>query len=99
MKLKNRSTRIGELLIHTGIITEDTLNSALRIQNAGTQTNLGEILLSMKACTQEDIDFVIDKQDKLRDGGLDFLDQSQDTVSGHIDDIKEMSNGILGKTE
>ena len=103
MKIKNRSTKLGELLVHSGITNELTIQKALRLQrDEGSRRNLGDILIDMRACTQDDIDYCLDKQHKLRNGGLDVLQHcsdTEDTVEKHVNEIEALSNGILNKSK
>lgn len=42
---------LGRIALHYKLVTQETLNAALQRQAAGTQKNLGELLVELKAIT------------------------------------------------
>lgn len=82
MKMKAPKAKFGELIVKAGIITEAQLAEALQIQaDEGPRRNLGEILICMGACDAADIDYILEIQNRLRNGGLDLESMVQNEIS------------------
>jgi type IV pilus assembly protein PilB len=54
--------RIGELMVKYGIITEEQLEEALRLQKKKTKKKLGEILISLEYLTFKDLIWILSEQ-------------------------------------
>lgn len=61
----HRDIRIGQILLHAGIVTGLELERALQLQERSGEM-LGEILLSLGYCTQGQLDRALVEQNKLR---------------------------------
>ena len=101
MKIRRKTTRLGELLVHAGIISEDQLDQALDVQRTEEpERNIGNIIVELGFCTQEEITFAVEKQEKLRNGGLDVLEHyDNNTVETQLDEISELSDDIIKKAK
>ncbi len=103
MRIKKRFTRLGELLVHAGVVNDDQLDVALKVQSkeGHPSRNIGDILIAMKFCKQADIEYALRKQHELRNGGMNIEDccTESDTVETHIDEIGELADGILKKAK
>ena len=86
-KVRMPKARFGELAIGAGIITQEQLDTALKQQKEGDSRNLGEILRSMNAMDFESVEFVLDIQEKLKNGGCDVEKMLEE--SHHADDEME----------
>ena len=52
----DQKLQLGQLLVQTGVVTEEQLAEALQDQRAdGNRLLLGEVLVQQKMCTEEDI--------------------------------------------
>ncbi len=60
-------TKLGNLLVKNRVITLQQLKEALAEQAANPSMKLGNILISMGACSRFDIERCIQSQDKIRD--------------------------------
>ncbi|HBN08342.1 MAG TPA: hypothetical protein DD435_06765 [Cyanobacteria bacterium UBA8530] len=63
----HQDIRIGQLLIYRGIISQADLEKALNIQERD-QELLGKILIGMSACTETQIQRVLQTQHRYREG-------------------------------
>jgi hypothetical protein len=57
--------RLGRWLVQTGVIKQQQLDEALRVQTRGRQV-LGELLVSMRFCSPNDVSDILDLQKKMR---------------------------------
>ncbi|OGI01948.1 MAG: hypothetical protein A2Y25_02980 [Candidatus Melainabacteria bacterium GWF2_37_15] len=72
-------TKLGNLLVKNKVITLQQLKDALATQNANPSMKLGNILISMGACSKFDIERCIKSQDKIRED-IKKLDDYEDKV-------------------
>ena len=75
-----QSTQLGNLLVKKKIITLQQLKDALSEQQQNPALKLGNILVSMEACTKFDIEKCIRSQNQIRED-LEALDSYQDKIS------------------
>jgi hypothetical protein len=64
--LFQEATRLGSILVKEKIISDDQLKKALIKQQNNGQP-LGEVLLSMQLCTEQDIEQALHRQKTIRD--------------------------------
>lgn len=95
--IKQSKAKFGELIVKAGIITQAQLDAALEVQQDGSPwRTLGEILLKMRACTEEDINLILEVQGKLRNGGYDAEEAirqscSEETANRDISELRAMA--------
>lgn len=95
--IKQPKAKFGELIVKAGIITAEQLEEALRQQSDGSPwRTLGEILVGMHTCTEEDIERILEVQGKLRNGGYDAAEAirqscSEDTVNHDINELRALA--------
>lgn len=75
-----QSTQLGNLLVKNKIITLQQLKDALLEQKQNSALKLGNVLISMGACTKLDIERCIRSQSQIRED-LEALDSYQDKIS------------------
>jgi len=75
-----QSTQLGNMLVKNKIVTLQQLKDALLEQKKNPSLKLGNILISMGACTKYDIERCIRSQNQIRED-LDALDSYQDKIS------------------
>lgn len=75
-----QSTQLGNLLVKNKIVTLQQLKDALHEQKQNPALKLGNVLISMGACTKFDIERCIRSQSQIRED-LDALDSYQDKIS------------------
>lgn len=75
-----QSTQLGNLLVKHRIVTLQQLKDALAEQKANPALKLGNVLISMGACTKFDIERCIRSQNQIRED-LEALDSYQDKIS------------------
>jgi type IV pilus assembly protein PilB len=59
--MAGKRMRLGEILMASGVITEEQLNKALKVQSQSGGL-LGEILVKLEACTNEQVALALSKQ-------------------------------------
>ena len=84
--------RFGELMVTAGILCEETIQRALKIQDAagGEGGKLGDVLVAMGECCQEEVDYIIEVQRSLRNGGYDVkkqIEKSSKDVAQHTEEL------------
>lgn len=95
--------RFGALMVKAKFITQAELDTALAKQTAeGSQRKLGDILLEMGACTEREIQLVMETQDHLRNGGLDLKEMmerasSPDDSRAEVEEIAAISGNLAKK--
>ncbi len=72
-------TKLGNLLVKNKVITLPQLKEALAEQASNPAMKLGNILISMGACSKFDIESCIKSQDKIRDD-IKKLEEYEDKV-------------------
>lgn len=75
-----QSTQLGNLLVKNRIVTLQQLKDALFEQKNNPALKLGNVLISMGACTKFDIEKCIRSQSQIRED-LEALDSYQDKIS------------------
>jgi len=75
-----QSTQLGNLLVKSKIVTLQQLKDALYEQKKNPVLKLGNVLISMGACTKFDIERCIRSQNEIRED-LAALDSYQDKIS------------------
>jgi len=75
-----QSTQLGNMLVKNKIVTLQQLKDALLEQKKNPVLKLGNVLISMGACTKFDIERCINSQNQIR-ADLDALDTYQDKIS------------------
>jgi hypothetical protein len=75
-----QSTQLGNILVKNRIITLQQLKDALLEQKKNPALKLGNVLISMGACTKLDIERCIRSQSQIRED-LEALDSYQDKIS------------------
>jgi len=75
-----QSTQLGNLLVKNKIVTLQQLKDALQEQKRNPSLKLGNVLITMGACTKYDIERCIRSQNQIRED-LDALDSYQDKIS------------------
>jgi len=84
-------TKLGNLLVKNKVITLQQLKDALAEQAANPAMKLGNILISMNACTRFDIERCVKSQDKIRED-IKKLNDYEDKVDSLR---KRLSGGNL----
>lgn len=74
-----QSTQLGNLLVKNKIITLQHLKDALYEQKINPSLKLGNILITMGACSKSDIERCIKSQNEIRED-LEALDTYQDKI-------------------
>jgi hypothetical protein len=74
-----QSTQLGNLLVKNRIITLQQLKDALFEQKKNPALKLGNILITMQACTKYDIEKCIRSQNQIRED-LEAIDSYQDKI-------------------
>ncbi len=75
-----QSTQLGNLLVKNKIVTLQQLKDALIEQKNNSALKLGNILISMGACTKYDIEKCIRSQNQIRED-MEAIDAYQDKIS------------------
>jgi len=75
-----QSTQLGNMLVKNKIVTLQQLKDALSEQKRNPALKLGNVLISMGACTKFDIERCIRSQNQIRED-LEALDTYQDKIS------------------
>lgn len=78
------STRLGDLLVRRGILTDEELSQALELHRTGGTIRLGEALVALEICSEEEIRKNVEAQGMIRDSLADL-----DEFRRKIDSIKE----------
>lgn len=75
-----QSTQLGNMLVKNKIVTLQQLKDALYEQKKNPALKLGNILITMGACTKFDIERCIRSQNQIRED-LEAIDAYQDKIS------------------
>lgn len=62
-------SKIGNILLITGIITREDLSEAIEFQQSNKNMRIGEILLQLEKITQAELTMAITKQNEMRKRG------------------------------
>jgi len=73
------ATRVGDLLVRDGIITQEQLRIAVGLQRGNLSKLLGEALVEIGACAPEDLESVLSTQSRIR-SDLENLEQHRQRV-------------------
>lgn len=78
--LFQEATKLGNILVKEEVITADQLAQALQIQSESAKP-LGEVLIAMKLCVEQDIEQALERQKSIRE---DFyrLEQAREARKG-----------------
>ncbi len=82
--------RLGEILVSSGVVSEDQLKTALGMQK-GAGKRIGEILVDMGAAKEEDVSKALSRQ-----FGYEYVDVFNDAVSKQID-LKAIPEELVRK--
>lgn len=85
-------TKLGNMLIKKNIITSEELEKALQYQKQNPEVKIGNILMELDLCTQEDVNLSINVQVQVRDGI-----QELDICKSKISVIKERLKNLLAE--
>jgi hypothetical protein len=66
-------SRLGDLLLKRGVLTENDLGRALRLQEERGGLLLGEALVELGVCTRPEIEKILGTQVRLRDDMKDLV--------------------------
>lgn len=78
------ATRLGNLLVRRGVLREVDLERALALHREGESLRLGEALVELNICTEEEIRKNVEAQGMIRESLADL-----DEFRRKIDSIKE----------
>lgn len=84
MREYEEATRLGTLLVRRGVLGEEELEKALELHRSGNSFRLGDALVELKICSEEDIRRNIEAQGMIRESLSDL-----DEFRRKIDSIKE----------
>lgn len=93
----------GSLMVKARFINQQELEAALKIQAEGdSHRKLGDILIEMGACTEQEIKVVMATQTHLRNGGLDICEMMEkasntEDVQAEADEIVVISGNLAKK--
>lgn len=95
--------RFGALMVSAKFISQAKLEEALKKQEVeGNQRKLGEILLEMQVCTDQEIRLVTETQKHLRNGGVDLQEMLQkascsEATQAEVEEITVISGNLAKK--
>ena len=78
------ATRLGTLLVRRGVLREEDLEKALNLHRSGSSLRLGDALVELKICSEEDVRRNVEAQAMIRESLSDL-----DEFRRKIDSIKE----------
>lgn len=81
-------TRLGEVLVHNHVVTQEQLVAALQFQRERPGLKLGEALLETGACRFEDIRRALDNQARIR-GDLADIDDHRAHIAAIRDRLRQ----------
>ncbi len=86
-----KSTRLGSILVQKDIISEDQLKKALKHQEDKPERRIGDTLVTLRYCSQNDIEKTLEEQGKSR-CSAGFSNRTHATISKISDKIKKFVN-------
>lgn len=93
-----KKERLGELLVHAGVITKAALKAAVALhEKEGRKRQLGDYLVKMGVCTEEDILHVAKVQRHMRNGSCEEIANGTVKQAAEIEELGDIALDLSKK--